>query len=514
MLRLKEAGGGKPDVLLPEAGLRAQLQATDPTWAFTDAQMLTAVRHLANHGYVAVIQRADGGHAVLLASDLLVNLAASIVLEARRHERGLGLVDEARLLAGGYPLPELAGLTADPQRLLLDEAARLFLRRNLCFRETVNGATGLVFPSLINEKRPVTAATLIDDVTYRVIGEVETVYPALVVQLGYTSLFQRESHWQTQAEYELEPGQLCGFRQVSEGDGEIELVLAYSPSAGEDTRTLFRGVFERFLKRRRVQVTRLPAVVCTNCAQPQERAAVRRAIEANRPHLYCDACGTKLETPALAEIGLPPEGKAETVRQATETADRRTDYEVAISWVKSFRHDRGDTKRPSCFLSYAWGDPAHERWVEELADHLQQADIAATLDKWHCRPGTDKGTFIERMESSDFLCAIGTPSYRGKYDDQNADFVVRSEQRVINTRQMKRDAKHDTVLTLLRQGTAEAAFPPLLQTSWHIDMRNDRDFVSRLFEVVLTIHRIGFDEPMARQHRAAIAGADQRIPPR
>ena len=510
VLRLKEAGGSAAEILLPDDALRAQLQATDPVWQFTDAEMLTAVHHLANHGYVALIQRADGGHAILLAADLLVNLAASVVLEARRHERGLGMVDEARLLAGLYPLPELAGLTVDQQRLLLDEAVRLFLRRNLCFRETVNGATNLVFPSLINEKRPITAAALTDDVTYRVTGEVETVYPALVVQLGYTSLFQRENHWQTRAEYELEPGQLCGFHQTAEGDGEIELVLAYSPTAGEDSHLLFRGVFERFLKRRRVQVRRLPAVICPGCGQAQDRTAVRSTIEANLPHLFCYRCGTKLPTPALTEIGMPPEDKAETVRQATETADRRTDYEVAISWVKSFRRDRGDVTIPSCFISYAWGDPLHERWVEDLADHLQQSEIAVTLDKWHCRPGMDLAQFVQRIDPSDFICAIGTPRYRLKYEDPNQDAVVRAELRVINARHMKRDVLHDTVIPLLRQGTRDGSFPSLLQTSVFVDMRDDRDFLSRLFELVLTIHRIRFDEPMARKYRAQIAGDDRR----
>ncbi len=508
VLRLKEAGGDRADALLPAAALRAQLQATDPAWTFTDPEMLTAVQHLANHGYVALIQRTDGGHAILLASDLLVNLAASIVLEARRHERGLGMIDEARLLAGAYKLPELAGLTTDQQRLLLDEAVRLFLRRNLCFRETVNGATELVFPSLINEKRPITAAALTDDVTYRVAGEVETVYPALVVQLGYTSLFQRESHWQTRAEYELEPGQLCGFRQTAEGDGEIELVLAYSPTAGEDTRDLFRGVFERFLKRRRVQVSRLPAVTCTNpaCGQVQDRAAVRRAIEAKRQHFFCDACGTRLETPALSEIGLPPEGKAEAVRQATEIADRRTDYEVAISWVKSFRRDRGDARLPTCFIAYAWGDRKHERWVEDLADYLSQAEIGVTLDRWHGRPGHDLARFVEQIETVDFVLPVGTPSYRLKDEATDADPVVQAELRLIKQRAAKRDARHDTVIPLLRQGTMEDSFPPLLRGKIAVDLRDDRVFLPPLFDLVLTLHGIGFDEPMARQYRRAIAG--------
>ena len=50
--------------------------------------MMTAVGHLANHGYVIQLKRASGEEAILLAPDLFKNLASSIVLEARRHERG------------------------------------------------------------------------------------------------------------------------------------------------------------------------------------------------------------------------------------------------------------------------------------------------------------------------------------------------------------------------------------------------------------------------------------------
>ena len=159
--------------------------------------MMTAVGHLANHGYVIQLKRASGEEAILLAPDLFKNLASSIVLEARRHERGLGLVDEARLLGGDYPLPELASITPDVATTLLDAIAGLFLQRNLCFRETINDRTCLVFPSLINERRPPAGDPgFTDDVSYSVSGAVETVYAALVVQLGYTNLFRRDHHWQ------------------------------------------------------------------------------------------------------------------------------------------------------------------------------------------------------------------------------------------------------------------------------------------------------------------------------
>jgi hypothetical protein len=361
---------------------------------------------------------------------------------------------------------------------------------------------------LINEKRPATSPALIDDVAYRIAGEVETVYPALVVQLGYTSLFRQEHHWQTQAAYELEPDQLCGFRQTAEGHGEIELVLSYSPAAGEDTRMLFRGLFERFLKRRRVQVSRLPTVTCSR-GHLQNRGVVQGALDEGLRTFFCPRCGDVLTTPKVDDIGTPPERQADAVREATELADQRTDYEVAVSWMKSFRRDRRDTEQPTCFISYAWGDPRHELWVEDLADRLQQADIRVTLDKWHSKPGGDLAAFVERIEASAYICAIGTPNYLKKYRAKNQDAVVHAELRLINARHMKRDVYHDTIIPLLREGTKEESFPPLLRGSVSTDMRDDRNFLSRLFELVLTIHRIGFDEPMARQHRAAIAGEDK-----
>jgi GTPase SAR1 family protein len=257
VLKLKESAGAT--VLVPPAELRRQLEGSDSEWHFTDKEMMLAVEHLANHGYTTRLQRASGEEAILLVPDLLVNLASSIVLEARRHERGLGLLDEARLLAGDYGFRELQGLSTSDSSTLLDAAASLFLRRNLCFRETLNGRACLVFPSLINEKRPmINDRGLLDDASYRVSGAVENVYAALVVQLGYTNLFRSDAHWQNQAQFELEPREICGFRQIEEREGEIELVLSYSPGAGDDTRKLFQGAFERFLKRRSVEISRLP----------------------------------------------------------------------------------------------------------------------------------------------------------------------------------------------------------------------------------------------------------------
>lgn len=57
----------------------------------------------------------------------------------------------------------------------------------------------------------------------------ENVYAALVVLLGYTQTFIRVNQWQNQAQYEMDSGEIFGFRQIEERAGEIELILYYHP---------------------------------------------------------------------------------------------------------------------------------------------------------------------------------------------------------------------------------------------------------------------------------------------
>jgi hypothetical protein len=118
--------------------------------------------------------------------------------------------------------------------------------------------------------------------------------------------------------------------------------------------------------------------------------------------------------------------------------------------------------------------------------------------------------FIERIAASDFVCSVGTPLYLRKDQTQNTDRVVQAELRLIKSKLMKRDDVHDTVIPLLREGTSQEAFPPLLQDSVFIDFRVETDFFVRLFDLILTIHRVPFDNEMSRQHRDELVGESGR----
>ena len=89
VLRSKE-DPGRTEVFTDPEDLRRRLQETDPGWEFGDEQMMTAVGHLANYGYVRVLVTSTGERRILLAPELLNNLASSFVLEARRSPKGLG----------------------------------------------------------------------------------------------------------------------------------------------------------------------------------------------------------------------------------------------------------------------------------------------------------------------------------------------------------------------------------------------------------------------------------------
>ena len=249
--------------------------------------MLAAVGHLVNHGYVALLRTSGGESRILLAPELLNNVAASIVLEARRNPRGLGSLEEQRVLSGDYAFPELHSLATDERDALLDSAVAMFLAHSVCFRETdpLNSRVYLVFPELINLKRQAVKEPqpVSDGVAYTVTGAVENVYASLVVLLGYTDVFTRTNQWRNQAEYVVGDDLVCGFRLEAEREGELDFVLYFGSTVGESVRMLFQGLFESFLARRDLTVRRFEPVTCSKGHQIN-RAVVREQLADGNEH--------------------------------------------------------------------------------------------------------------------------------------------------------------------------------------------------------------------------------------
>jgi GTPase SAR1 family protein len=514
-LELKENRQGNNVIVSPQ-DLRQRLATTDKTWQFTDAEMMTAVGHLANYGYMQVLRTSKGEECILLVPELLNNLAASFVLEARRNQKGLGALEEKRLLAGAYPFRELEKLAPEERDVMLDAAALLFLEHNICFRETdpLGGQSYLVVPELINLKKPVLEdeQPTEDGVAYTVSGAVENVYASLVVLLGYTQTFTRTDQWRSQARYEVGDGLICGFRQDAEREGELDLVLYFGTNVGQPVRTLFQGLFESFLARRNLSVFRYEPVVCAN-GHALNRAVVREQLRKGNTSAFCSECGAKLTLPKADEPIQLTQTQRRQVDEQQWFAARRSRFEQAVFQVVSYVESQ-KLKQPECFISYAWGDKEQERWVERnLATDLQKAGIGVVLDRWeNARTGASVARFVERIEQCDRVIVVGTPLYRKKYDnkDTNTGYVVAAEVDVISNRLLGTEAQKETVLPLLLAGQKTSSLPPLLHSRVFADFRDEHIYFIMAFDLILDLYEISHGNPAVADLRESLQESEIR----
>jgi len=338
VLKLK-ADAKRKNLLVSQVQLRALLEATDPDWDFSDAEMMTAVGHLQNHGYVTILRRSSEEQSILLAPDVLINLAASYMSRAQSNEKGLGSLEEAQALRNEYRFPEVENLGEDERDTLLNAVTELFLDRNICFRESVDNQTFLIFPSLILERPPqlIQEKELVEDMTYIVTGPVENVYPALVVLLGYSPSFQRTNQWRKQAQYETARGDICGFKQTNDDPAELELVLYYKENTPDFVRSRFQGLFEEILHARSVTFRRYPPIFCPQCGRQQECRTVMNRINEGKSFLFCVEDAEKISLPqTTGRIALSPESRAGVTRDQA-LSKLRTSYETALICINLSR---------------------------------------------------------------------------------------------------------------------------------------------------------------------------------
>lgn len=501
-------------IVSPE-DLRKRLEKTDKNWEFTDAEMMTAVGHLENSGYVRVLRTSKDEERILLAPELLNNLAASFVLEARRNAKGLGSLEERRLLSGGYEFREVEKLSGEERDILLDSAALLFLEHNVCFRETdpLGGQSYLVFPELINLKKPLLEEQPTEDgAAYTVAGAVENVYASLVVLLGYTQTFTRTDQWQSHARYEVGDKLICGFRQEAEREGELDFVLYFGTNVGRPVRTLFQGLFESFLARRNLNVSRFEPVVCSN-GHPFNRAVVREQVGKGKASAFCPECGDVVTLPKADEPIQLTQVERRKVDEQQWFAARRSLFEQAVFQVMSYVEGE-KLPRPECFISYAWGEREHERWVERnLATDLQKAGVRVVLDRWeNQRAGKSVSKFVSRIAECELVIPVGTPLYFRKFKNKvsSTGSVVASEVDLISQRLMGTDEEKETVVPVLLAGEKKSSLPPLMWDRVHRDFRDERGYFTTAFDLILDLYGIPYHHTAVADLRESLQEFDLR----
>jgi small GTP-binding protein len=515
VLGLKEARSDGQIIVTP-GELRAHLEVTDADWGFTEAEMMTAVGHLENYGYVKRMLTSKGDQRILLRPERLNNLASSFVLEARRNPKGLGALEEERLLAGAYDFPELKHMRKADRGVLLDSAVVLFLEHNVCFREIdpLRIEPYLIFPQLINLKKPAEEdAAKEDGVAYTVCGPTENVFASLVVLLGYTHVLARAAQWNNNARYEVGGGLVCGFRQEAERDGELDFVLCFAPKVGRPVRMMFEGLFESFLARRNLKVMRYEPVRCSR-GHLLDRSVLRQSLRDGETFVFCNRCAEKLTLPTTAEpIQLTREAQSQVDSQY-HAAEQRTVFEQVIFRLNVYVAEQKITP-PETFISYAWGVPEHERWVERLASDLHKAGINVVLDRWHnAQIGGSVSRFVERIEKSDRILMIGTPAYRQKYEnkDKSTGYVVAAEIDLISNRLLSTELQKKSVLPLLLDGDRTDSLPPLLHGRVCADFRH-KPYFETAFDLILSLYQLPTHHHAVADLRKSLWGRELRDDP-
>jgi hypothetical protein len=500
---------GKIFLTLPQ--LRKRLEVLDPNWNFTDDEMRTAVGHLANHGYLTYLSTSKRESRILLVPELLNNLAASFVLEARRHLNGLGSLEERKLSTGGYKFSELSSLDEIEQAVLIDAATELFLEHHICFREIdLLGNGYLVFPDLINMKRPTVENTtaLEDGTSYTVEGAVENVYASLVVLMGYTQTFTRTNQWRDHARYEVGTGEVCGFRLEDERAGALDFVLSFSPTTPAPIRMLFQGMFEHFLSRRDVSVRRFEPAICIN-GHALNRAVIREHLRNNAESAFCNQCGERIRLQNADQPVRLTIQQTHDVAAKSRTAIQRSHFEKCLFRLKSFVADH-KIEPIECFVSYAWGVKEHEQWVETLlAKDLQKAGFIVLLDRWeNTQIGANLVRFMEKASTSHRVIVVGTRLYRTKYDNQEPlrGFAVAAEGDLIGKRMTGTESQKQSVLPVLLEGTDESSFPIYLHGRIHADFREEGVYCSSALSLLLSLYNIKPQDAIAIELRELLEG--------
>ena len=136
------------------------------------------------------------------------------------------------------------------------------------------------------------------------------------------------------------------------------------------------------------------------------------------------------------------------------------------------------------FISYSHDSEEHKAWVRKLADDLSAlGDFEILLDQY-----MPKGySFTRYMElglaKSDKVLVIGTPQYKQKAETGKG---VAFEESIISA-EMMNDIDTTKYYPILRSGTFETSFPPILQGRNGDDLTDDSQYDVVIKEIAMAL---------------------------
>ena len=204
-----------------------------------------------------------------------------------------------------------------------------------------------------------------DGVAYTVSGSVENVYASLVVLMGYTQTFTRTNQWRNQARYEVGKGHVCGFRQEEERAGELDFVLYFGTKGAYPGSDVVPEPVRELPGPPQPDRAAFEPAICSK-GHVLNRGVVREQISQGADFAFCSRCGEKITLPKADKPIQLTKHQAQEVEADRRAADQRSQFEQVLFRLNTYVTEQ-KIAPPECFISYAWGNPEDERWVEKIA---------------------------------------------------------------------------------------------------------------------------------------------------
>ncbi len=257
----------------------------------TSADLDTVLKQLALEGQIVDVLLDQGERVLVLRIDAVSRYAASLILAAREHPRGVPMIEPQRVLSAGMLFPgmrEEDRLDRASERVVIECVVQLFLERGICLR--YGGI--LVFPTLFTESADTEADALSHPrpLYYDFDGPIDNIYASLVARLAISGEWGPVMLWCNRAEYEDPHGGVLAIVRKDRGRGKGHLDLYVSTAVEPERRELFIKFVEDHLRTNGVAVLEGLAFECHCRGFEFDEVLLRGRLAESKETVRCPRC--------------------------------------------------------------------------------------------------------------------------------------------------------------------------------------------------------------------------------
>lgn len=133
-----------------------------------------------------------------------------------------------------------------------------------------------------------------------------------------------------------------------------------------------------------------------------------------------------------------------------------------------------DSETKKAFISYAWDNEKHKKWVLKLASDLRRHGVDVILDQWDARLGKDLSFFMEQgLTASRFILCVCSDKYIQKV---NRGIGGAGYEKRILAAEMMNDSNKRFVIPIIKGNSQTTKLPIFLSGLKYVDFDNGSYF--------------------------------------